>query len=91
MFFFYRVPFSANYIALRCVNAGVYQYAVSFRPAVDSRGMRFKMLNEHKSVIGETKAFDGAILFLPILLQEQVRKKYLAMSGIIISDSWTIL
>lgn len=66
-----KVPFSANYIALRCVNAGVYQYAVSFRPAVDSRGMRFKMLNEHKSVIGETKAFDGAILFLPILLQEQ--------------------
>lgn len=73
---FYRVPLCANYIALRCVNAGVYQYAVSYRPVVDSRGMRSKMLNEHKNVIGETKAFDGAILFLPIQLPDKVSEVF---------------
>lgn len=54
----------ANYIPVRCKNEGVFQYAVSFTPQVDSRNMTFKLLYEHLDVIGETKAFDGAILFL---------------------------
>ncbi|KAI0210741.1 Piwi-like protein 2 [Lamellibrachia satsuma] len=58
------VPVVANYIPVRCKNEGVFQYAVSFTPQVDSRNMTFKLLYEHLDVIGETKAFDGAILFL---------------------------
>ena len=30
------------------------------------------MLNEHRDLIGKTKAFDGATLFLPHRLPEQV-------------------
>ena len=41
-------------------------------PEVDNRNMRYGMLNEHKSVIGETKAFDGSTLFLPIELPQKV-------------------
>ena len=59
-----RVPVVANYIPVRCKNEGVFQYAVSFSPQVDSRNMTFKLLYQHTDVIGETKAFDGAILFL---------------------------
>ncbi|XP_069123522.1 piwi-like protein 1 isoform X1 [Argopecten irradians] len=62
---------SANYIRLRCLNPGVYQYHVDFSPQVDSKNMRFKMMSELKDVIGTTKAFDGSILYLPIKLPNQ--------------------
>ena len=31
------------------------------------------MVNEHKDLIGPTRAFDGTILFLPIKITEDVR------------------
>ena len=43
------------------------------RPEVESKSMRFKMLTEHKNVIGQSRAFDGAILYLPIKITEKVR------------------
>ena len=43
-----------------------------YRPEVESKSMRFKMMTEHKSVIGQSRAFDGAILYLPILITEKV-------------------
>ena len=49
----------------------MYQYHVDFRPNIDSRGLRIGMMNEHLDVIGNTKAFDGSILFLPIKLPQQ--------------------
>lgn len=67
-----RLTLAANYIRLRCLNAGVYQYHVSFSPQVDSKNMRFKMMSELKDVIGTTKAFDGSILYLPLKLPNQV-------------------
>jgi aubergine-like protein len=39
---------------------------------VDSKNIRFKLLNEHRDVIGNVKAFDGNILYLPIRLPNQV-------------------
>ena len=30
------------------------------------------MLNEHRPIIGKTRAFDGAVLFLPKQLDEKV-------------------
>lgn len=32
--------------------------------------MRFAMLKEHREVTGDVTAFDGSILFLPILLPQ---------------------
>jgi aubergine-like protein len=57
---------------INCANPGVYQYHVDFRPMVDSKNIRFKLLNEHRDVIGNVKAFDGNILYLPIRLPNQV-------------------
>ena len=42
------------------------------RPEVESKSMRFKMMTEHKNVIGQSRAFDGAILYLPIKITEKV-------------------
>lgn len=42
------------------------------RPEVESKSMRFKMMTEHKNVIGQSRAFDGSILYLPIKLTEKV-------------------
>ena len=34
--------------------------------------MRYAMLNEHKDLIGQTRAFDGSTLFLPIKITDTV-------------------
>jgi aubergine-like protein len=63
---------SGNFIRIKCQNSGVYQYHVTFSPNIDSKNMRFKLVNAVRDVIGFTKAFDGFILYLPHRLQEQV-------------------
>ena len=72
----FRMQIAANYIPVICKNEGVFQYSVTFNPSVDSRSMRGRMLSEHADTIGGVKAFDGAILFLPIRLQQQVSKLF---------------
>jgi aubergine-like protein len=62
----------ANYIPVRCSKDGQYQYAVSFNPEVHSKNMRFKLLYAQSAVIGETRNFDGCILFLPNRLPQEV-------------------
>jgi hypothetical protein len=66
----FRVALASNYIALKCRNQGVYQYAVSFSPEVDSLFMRHRLIEESSDVLGPTKSFDGRILFLPIKLNQ---------------------
>ena len=34
--------------------------------------MRFKMVTEHKNIIGDSRAFDGSILYLPIKITDKV-------------------
>ncbi|KAH8262836.1 hypothetical protein KR044_000811 [Drosophila immigrans] len=64
---------SSNYICLNSdPSKGVYLYEVRFSPNVDSVHLRIKYLNEHKDKFGGTKTFDGSILFLPILLKEDL-------------------
>ncbi len=48
---------------------GVFEYEVRFEPAVHSKGLRYKLLNQHRSIIGSTNTFDGVVLYLPIQLQ----------------------
>ncbi|XP_064649960.1 piwi-like protein 1 [Lineus longissimus] len=43
----------------------LYQYAVSFKPPIENKGLRIALVSSHKEIIGETRAFDGAQLFLP--------------------------
>lgn len=67
-----RVSASANYIPIRCKNKAVWQYAISYQPEIDSKGMRRRLLFEHSDIIGKVRAFDGAILYLPIQLEQKV-------------------
>ena len=74
---FFRMPLSANYIRVRCANKGVIQYAVSYEPPIDSIAMCRRLLFEHGNVIGDVRAFDGAILFLPHELPKKVKTEML--------------
>jgi aubergine-like protein len=58
---------TANYLKLGVEpGKGVFEYEVRFDPRVDSRDLRFRLLNQHRETIGATKVFDGVKLYLPI-------------------------
>ena len=64
------VQVACNYIPMKCKTGGVYQYAVSYQPPLDARGLRVSLLHE---VLGTRKvAFDGAVLFSPKKMPEEV-------------------
>ncbi|XP_021238819.1 piwi-like protein 2 [Numida meleagris] len=69
------VPVGLNLVQIHCQNDAVYQYHVTFSPEVECRSMRFAMLKEQRAVTGDVTAFDGSILFLPILLPQSVSLK----------------
>ncbi|KAM6964835.1 piwi-like protein 2 [Aplochiton taeniatus] len=69
------LPIGSNYISIHCRNEAVYQYHVVFIPNVESMGMRFGMMKDHRSTTGEVVAFDGSILYLPVRLDEVVHLK----------------
>ena len=57
--------------------------------------MRYGMLNEHKDLIGSTRAFDGSTLYLPIKITDTVRKRryahvYTIIKCICVFDNVTI-
>ncbi|XP_046871685.1 piwi-like protein 2 [Hypomesus transpacificus] len=65
----------SNHIPIACRNEAVYQYHVTFTPNVESMGMRFGMMKDHRPTTGEVVAFDGSILYLPVRLDEVVNLK----------------
>ncbi|XP_064633620.1 piwi-like protein 1 [Lineus longissimus] len=65
------VHLGANSIHIKSGNAAIYQYAIHFHPQVDSRNMRYRLINEQRATIGPVKAFDGCILFLPKQLEHK--------------------
>uniref|UniRef100_A0A3Q3RHZ1 Piwi-like protein 2 n=1 Tax=Mastacembelus armatus TaxID=205130 RepID=A0A3Q3RHZ1_9TELE len=71
------ITISSNHIQILCKNEAVYQYHVTFTPNVESMGMRFGMMKEHRSTTGEVVAFDGSILYLPVKLNDVVVLKSL--------------
>lgn len=50
----------------------LYQYHVDFAPEIMNKGMRCSMVKEHKELLGPIRAFDGAQLFLPFKLPNDV-------------------
>ena len=50
----------------------LYQYHVDFKPDIQSRGLRSRCVKDHKELLGEHRAFDGMILFLPKKLDQRV-------------------
>ena len=67
------IPLRSNFVALRNrPNCALYQYSVTYSPPIESRGLRAGLLSEHTTVIGNVRAFDGMILFLPRRLPDDV-------------------
>ncbi|KAL0979232.1 hypothetical protein UPYG_G00182460 [Umbra pygmaea] len=65
----------SNHIIINCKNKAVYQYHVTFTPNVESMGMRFGMMKDHRTTTGDVVAFDGSILYLPVKMEEVVHLK----------------
>lgn len=69
------VSVETNYIRLNSdPDKGVFEYEVRFEPSVHSNGLRHNLVNKHKDIIGNTKTFDGTILYLPIKLVDHITK-----------------
>ena len=73
----------ANFIRLDvAADAGIFEYCVSFSPAIDDLRERYRLLNAHRDVIGETRMFDGMKLLLPRkLASESVKVESTRESG----------
>ncbi|XP_038559876.1 piwi-like protein 2 [Micropterus salmoides] len=71
------ITIGSNHIPIHCKNEAVYQYHVTFTPNVESMGMRFGMMKDHRPTTGEVVAFDGSILYLPVKMNDVVLLKSL--------------
>ncbi|KAJ6642570.1 Protein argonaute-3 [Pseudolycoriella hygida] len=61
-----EIQVMTNYLQLHLDSSkGVFEYEVGFRPAVHATKLRHVLLNQHKTIIGNTSIFDGVILYLP--------------------------
>lgn len=64
-----------NYIRMKVdPERGVFEYEVRFNPQIHSSQLRYQLLNQHREIIGPTRTFDGAILFLPFKLPDPITK-----------------
>ena len=75
-----------NYIRIKTQASSIYQYHVSFDPAVDARGVRFSLMKQNKEKLGSVMAFDGVILYLPVKLEDPVT----VLTGLRKTDNATI-
>lgn len=67
------ITLRSNFVTLRNrPNCAIYQYNVSYSPPIESRGLRCGLLRDHESLIGNVRAFDGMILYLPHRLPDDV-------------------
>lgn len=65
----------SNYINVKISpEKGIFRYEVKFSPETDSPRIRNALLNQHLSILGKAKNFDGVLLYLPIKLPEDVSK-----------------
>lgn len=67
-----RLAMKVNCIKAISKHSAVYQYHVTYEPAIDSKNFRHNLLNQNRETIGKTKAFDGTMLFLPKRLEENI-------------------
>ncbi|PRD22810.1 UNVERIFIED_CONTAM: Piwi-like protein [Trichonephila clavipes] len=67
-----------NYVHLKTFEGkGIYEYHVGFVPSVDSKNMKFRLMNDPvvKEVTGSVKMFDGSKMYLPIKLSSPLNIK----------------
>lgn len=69
-----RVPVNANYIRMEIVpGKGVFEYHMDFKPSVDAKSVRCKLLRSCIEQMGNVRDYDGgSCLYLPIRLVQDV-------------------
>ncbi|CAL8139170.1 unnamed protein product [Orchesella dallaii] len=69
-----KIEVATNYIRLSVAEGlpGVVEYHVSYSEPLESVGLRRKSLRQFEHVLGHVRSFDGMILFLPFILDEDV-------------------
>nr|KAG5694355.1 hypothetical protein BaRGS_002209 [Batillaria attramentaria]KAG5702279.1 hypothetical protein BaRGS_002946 [Batillaria attramentaria] len=71
------VDLKANFFRLQTApNWLLYQYHVDFRPPVESKRMKGALLASHQELLGDVRAFDGTILYLPKKLDDTVTEVF---------------
>ena len=50
----------------------LYQYHVTYMPPIESRKLKGALLASHSDKLGNVRAFDGCILYLPFKLPDKV-------------------
>ncbi len=74
LFLVSRIDMIANYVRVDIdPGKGIYEYEVRFDPTVDSKSIRFQLLNQHRDKIGIAKTFDGVTLYLPHQFENNVK------------------
>lgn len=82
IYFESRVDIIANYVRLNIdPGKGIYEYEVRFEPLIDSKDIRFKLLNKHREFLGSAKTFDGVTLYLPHQLENNVSHLQVKLLG----------
>ena len=63
----------ANFVRLNVnPDKGIFEYVALFEPSIDGKEMRFKLFNQHRETLSPGSIFDGATLYLPCQLPNQV-------------------
>jgi len=65
------VSLSANYVRLLCNNEAVHQYHVSFKPIIDNKRLKIRLLGDHKGDFKTGYSFDGSVFYLPYKLDNR--------------------
>lgn len=67
-----RSQLSSNYIKIELEqDKGFYKYVVDYKPPIDAKPLRFKLLNGHRDKF-PVKMFDGTLLYIPKKLPQDV-------------------
>jgi hypothetical protein len=82
IYFVCSVRLVTNYVRVTIgkPEESIHEYRVSFSPRIDNFEIRKRFLIKHgRSVMGESRMFDGTILFLPKELPEKVKDERIVM------------
>lgn len=72
-----RLELLANFFRVQTAPEWVlYQYHVDFKPVVESKKLKGALLASHTELLGDVRAFDGTILYLPRRLNDTVTEVY---------------
>ena len=74
-----KIALRSNHFIMKTANdRPFYQYQVDYDPPIDNRRLRVALLWDLREIVGQTRVFDGMVLYLPIKLdppqQEHVVK-----------------